>query len=50
MPIGLDSNEENEKGVDKKEEIQDQMLKNKINGMVHELTDEDRKKIVELMM
>lgn len=35
---------------DKKEEITTQMLKNKVNGMVHELTDDDRKKIVELML
>ncbi len=37
-------------GEDKKKEITDQMLKNKINGMVHQFSDEDRKKIVELMM
>ncbi len=37
-------------GEDKKEEIIEQMLNTKINGMVHEFTDEDRKKVVELMM
>lgn len=37
-------------GENKKKEIIDQMLKNKINGMVHQFSDEDRKKIVELMM
>ena len=35
---------------EKQEEITKQMIKNKINGMVHEFSDEDRKKIVELMM
>jgi alcohol dehydrogenase YqhD (iron-dependent ADH family) len=35
--------------TDKKKEITDQMLKNKIDGMVHKLSDEDRVKIVELM-
>jgi len=34
----------------KREDITAQMLKNKINGMVHEFSDDDRKKIVELMM
>ncbi len=34
----------------KKNEIIDQMIKTKINGMVHELSDEDREKIVELML
>lgn len=34
----------------KQEEIINQMLKNKINGMVHQFSDEDRSKIVELMM
>ncbi len=37
-------------GNDKKDEIYNQMLKNKINGMVHQFTDEDRKAIVDLMM
>lgn len=37
-------------GNDKKEEITNQMLKNKINGMVHTFSDEDRTRIVELMM
>lgn len=37
-------------GKDKKEEITTQMLKNKVNGMVHEFSDEDRRKIVELML
>jgi hypothetical protein len=35
---------------DNQEEIINQMLKNKINGMVHQFSDEDRSKIVELMM
>ena len=35
---------------EKQEEITKQMIKNKINGMVHEFSDEDRIKIVELMM
>jgi len=34
----------------KQVEITDQMLNNKINGMVHELSDEDRRKVVNLMM
>jgi len=34
---------------EKKKEITDQMLKNKIDGMVHKLSDEDRVKIVEFM-
>ena len=34
---------------DKKDEIIDQMKKNQIDGMVHKFTDDDRKKIVELM-
>ena len=37
-------------GKEKQEEIVKQMLETKINGMVHELSDDDRKKIVELMM
>ncbi|MFP4023558.1 MAG: iron-containing alcohol dehydrogenase [Thiohalospira sp.] len=37
-------------GEDKKKEITQQMIKNKVNGMVHKLEDDDRKKIVELMM
>ncbi|MDA3952711.1 MAG: iron-containing alcohol dehydrogenase [Bacteroidales bacterium] len=37
-------------GNDKQQDIIDQMHKNKINGMVHTLTDEDRTRIVELMM
>ena len=37
-------------GEDKKKEITQQMLKNEVNGMVHKLEDDDRKKIVELMM
>ncbi|MCK5028516.1 MAG: iron-containing alcohol dehydrogenase [Bacteroidales bacterium] len=37
-------------GNDKKAEIINQMLKNKINGMVHQFSDEDRKAIVDLMM
>lgn len=35
---------------EKQEEITRQMIKNKINGMVHEFSDEDRIKIVDLMM
>ena len=35
---------------EKQEEITKQMIKNKINGMVHEFSDEDRIKIVDLMM
>lgn len=35
---------------EKQEDIIKQMIKNKINGIVHEFDDEDRKKIVELMM
>lgn len=35
---------------DKKEEIQNQMLKNQINGMVHKFSDEDRLKLVDIMM
>ena len=34
----------------KQKEITDQMLKTQINGMVHEFSDNDRAKIVELMM
>ncbi len=37
-------------GEDKKDELIEQMLATKINGMVHKFTDEDRKKVVELMM
>lgn len=37
-------------GNEKQKEITEQMLKNKINGMVHQFTDEDRTKIVELML
>ena len=37
-------------GKEKKKEITDQMLQTQINGMVHKLTNEDREKIVELMM
>jgi hypothetical protein len=40
--IGIEEN--------KKQEIVDQMLKNKINGMAHEFSDDDRRKIVDLMM
>ncbi|MGC9374857.1 MAG: iron-containing alcohol dehydrogenase [Bacteroidales bacterium] len=35
---------------DKKETIIQQMIKTETNGMVHKLNDDDRKKIVELMM
>ena len=35
---------------EKQEEISTQMIKTQINGMVHEFSDEDRIKIVELMM
>ena len=37
-------------GKDKKETIIQQMIKTETNGMVHKLNDDDRKKIVELMM
>ena len=37
-------------GQDKKEEITNQMISTEINGMAHKFTDEDRKRIVELMM
>jgi hypothetical protein len=37
-------------GQEKQKEITEQMLKNKINGMVHEFSDDDRIKIVDLMM
>jgi len=37
-------------GNNKKDEITNQMIKNQINGMVHQFTDEDRKEIVDLMM
>lgn len=37
-------------GNNKKDEIINQMIKNQINGMVHQFTDEDRKAIVDLMM
>jgi hypothetical protein len=37
-------------GEDKKETIIRQMIKTETNGMVHKLNDDDRKKIVELMM
>lgn len=37
-------------GDDKKEIIIQQMIKTETNGMVHKLNDDDRKKIVELMM
>lgn len=37
-------------GKEKQEEITNQMIATKINGMAHEFTDVDRKKIVELMM
>lgn len=37
-------------GNDKKEEIKNQMITNKINGMVHEFSDDDREKIVDLMI
>jgi hypothetical protein len=37
-------------GKDKKDEIIKQMVKNQINGMVHQFTDEDRKAIVDFMM
>lgn len=37
-------------GKDKQNEITEQMLKTKINGMAHLFTDNDRIKIVELMM
>ena len=37
-------------GNDKKDEIINQMIKNQINGMVHQFSDEDRKAIVDLMM
>ncbi|MBI9055437.1 MAG: iron-containing alcohol dehydrogenase [Bacteroidales bacterium] len=40
--IGIEEN--------KKQEIVNQMLKNKINGMAHEFSDDDRRKIVDLMM
>ncbi|MFH0736486.1 MAG: iron-containing alcohol dehydrogenase, partial [bacterium] len=36
-------------GIDKKVEIITQMLQNQVDGMVHKLSDEDRKKVVELM-
>lgn len=34
----------------KKEEIQNQMLKNQINGLVHKFSDEDRLRLVDIMM
>jgi alcohol dehydrogenase YqhD (iron-dependent ADH family) len=37
-------------GKEKKEEITKQMINTKINGMAHELSDNDRIKLVELMM
>ncbi|MDY6800755.1 MAG: iron-containing alcohol dehydrogenase [Bacteroidota bacterium] len=37
-------------GEDKKETIIQQMIKTETNGMVHKLNDDDRKRIVELMM
>ena len=37
-------------GKDKKETIIQQMIKTETNGMVHKLNDDDRKRIVELMM
>lgn len=37
-------------GKEKQKEITEQMIKTKINGMFHEFNDEDRIKIVELMM
>jgi len=37
-------------GEDKKNDMIAQMLKNRIDGMVHKFNDDDRKKIVELMM
>jgi alcohol dehydrogenase YqhD (iron-dependent ADH family) len=37
-------------GEDKKEMIIEQMVKTEANGMVHKLTDEDRKRMVEYMM
>ncbi len=41
-----------EAGIDvsKKEEILQQMNKNQVSGMVHNLSDEDRKRLVDLMM
>lgn len=37
-------------GKEKQDEITKQMINTKINGMVHQFNDEDRKRIVELMM
>ena len=37
-------------GKEKQDEITNQMIATQINGMVHEFSDDDRRKIVELMM